>query len=191
MLEGKALEAINHCARDDTDLIVVGTNGRPAARSIFGSSSNDLVHQTPCDLLAVRISGDRIDREATSYRHVLAAVDLSESAYRVVDHAARVAIDSAAEFSICHVSHKLGVKGREADEARLQQFAERFGLASGQIFELSGNTGSAIRDLADEIGADLMVVGAHGRHGLELLSGSTTDAILDGAKCDALVVRVH
>ena len=39
-------------------------------------------------------------------------------------------------------------------------------------------------------GADLIVVGSHGRHGLALLLGSTANGVLHGATCDVLAVRV-
>ena len=40
------------------------------------------------------------------------------------------------------------------------------------------------------VGADLIICGSHGRHGLSLLLGSTANAILHGAKCDVLTVRL-
>ena len=43
---------------------------------------------------------------------------------------------------------------------------------------------------AEEIGADLIVVGSHGRYGLALLMGSTANGVLHGATCDVLAVRV-
>ncbi|WP_220460082.1 MULTISPECIES: universal stress protein [unclassified Colwellia] len=36
---------------------------------------------------------------------------------------------------------------------------------------------------------DLIITGSHGVHGLQLLLGSTTNAILHGAICDVLAVR--
>ncbi|MBA6354230.1 universal stress protein, partial [Colwellia sp. BRX9-1] len=36
---------------------------------------------------------------------------------------------------------------------------------------------------------DLIITGSHGVHGLQLLLGSTCNAILHGAKCDVLAVR--
>lgn len=43
---------------------------------------------------------------------------------------------------------------------------------------------------ADKIKADLIIVGSHGRHGVRMLLGSTANAILHGAKCDVLAVRL-
>ena len=44
--------------------------------------------------------------------------------------------------------------------------------------------------MAREIGADLIVLGSHGRWGLELLLGTTTDGVVSAADCDVLAVRV-
>ncbi len=53
-----------------------------------------------------------------------------------------------------------------------------------------GNPAHEIRNAATELEADLIVVGTHGRHGLGLLLGSTTNAVLHGVGCDVLAVRV-
>jgi universal stress protein A len=57
-----------------------------------------------------------------------------------------------------------------------------------QILKI-GFAKGVILNAADEIGADMIVVGSHGRHGFKILLGSTANAVLHGAKCDVLVVR--
>jgi len=44
--------------------------------------------------------------------------------------------------------------------------------------------------MAKEQGCDLIVVGSHGRHGLALLLGSTSNDLLHGAPCDTLAVAL-
>ena len=53
-----------------------------------------------------------------------------------------------------------------------------------------GPTKTKILKIAETIQADLIVCGSHGRHGLSLLLGSTANAILHGAKCDVLTIRL-
>ena len=48
-----------------------------------------------------------------------------------------------------------------------------------------------VASLAEELKADLIVVGSHGRHGLALIMGSTANGVLHGAKRDVLAVRVY
>jgi universal stress protein A len=47
-----------------------------------------------------------------------------------------------------------------------------------------------VHRVAEEQQVDLVVTGSHGRHGLALILGSTANAILHGAKCDVLAVRI-
>jgi universal stress protein A len=53
-----------------------------------------------------------------------------------------------------------------------------------------GRPEAEIHRVAEELEADLIVVGSHGRHGLALLLGSTANGVLHGAKTDVLAVRV-
>jgi universal stress protein A len=53
-----------------------------------------------------------------------------------------------------------------------------------------GRPENEIHGLAEEINANLIVVGSHGRHGLALIFGSTANGVLHGAGCDVLAVRV-
>jgi universal stress protein A len=45
--------------------------------------------------------------------------------------------------------------------------------------------------VAAEQKAELIVLGSHGRHGLQLLLGSTANGVLHQATCDVLAVRVE
>lgn len=48
-----------------------------------------------------------------------------------------------------------------------------------------------IQEEAKNAHVDLIVIGSHGRHGIRLLLGSTANAVLHGAECDVLAVRVE
>ena len=45
--------------------------------------------------------------------------------------------------------------------------------------------------IAQDIGADLIVLGSRERHGLAILLNFTEDTILHAAPCDVLAVRLH
>lgn len=47
-----------------------------------------------------------------------------------------------------------------------------------------------ITAMANEIGADLIVLGSHGRHGWRLILGSTANGVLHLAEADVLAVRI-
>jgi universal stress protein A len=71
---------------------------------------------------------------------------------------------------------------------KLNDFANRCGAKC--CVEV-GHSVSAIVDKADELKADLIVIGSHGKHGLGLLLGSTASGVMHHAKCDVVVVRLQ
>jgi nucleotide-binding universal stress UspA family protein len=65
------------------------------------------------------------------------------------------------------------------------------GLASHGQLVTSGDPADEILKFADEIGADLIAMGSHGRTGLRrFLLGSVSRQVLDHAKCPVLIVRL-
>ncbi len=79
---------------------------------------------------------------------------------------------------------------QETARIQLDEFAERLSIPSEQRHLVFGRPETEIHGLAEEINADLIVVGSHGRHGLALLLGSTANGVLQGSPCDVLAVRV-
>ena len=73
---------------------------------------------------------------------------------------------------------------------QLQRFAEQNSIDHDHQHIVLGRPEVEIHAKAEEIGADLIVVGSHGRYGLALLMGSTANGVLHGASCDVLAVRV-
>ena len=84
------------------------------------------------------------------------------------------------------------IEGQLIDEARqtLEKLGGRLNVKKTDQHVEVGPTKTKILKIADDIGADLIICGSHGRHGLSLLLGSTANAILHGAKCDVLTVRL-
>ena len=74
--------------------------------------------------------------------------------------------------------------------ANVRERIARFGIAPDQTAISFGRPAAEIRAYAEKIGADLIVVGSHGRTGISGLLGSTARGVLHGAPCDVLVVRV-
>ncbi len=140
-----------------------------------------------------------------NYQRVVTAIDLSEESAAVVDRANNIAARNSAELHLVHVIEPLslayggdipmdfsGVQDQlqEQAEKQLRQFGERYTLPPERLHLLIGRPESQIHQLADDISADLIVVGSHGRQGLALILGSTANGVLHGAHCDVLAVRV-
>jgi universal stress protein A len=73
---------------------------------------------------------------------------------------------------------------------RLDDIAKQNGIPINQIYLPVGNAAEEIHTLADDINADLIVIGTHDSSGLKLLLGSTANSVLHGAKKDVLAVRI-
>jgi universal stress protein A len=140
-----------------------------------------------------------------NYEHILLAVDLSEEAQQVVARGKSLSTIYNARLSIVHVIEPIsftyggdipldfsGVQEEIQKQAQqqLSALAQSLGIPEEAQHLVLGRPESEIRNTALEIGADLIVVGSHGRHGLALMFGSTANAVLHGAICDVLAVRV-
>jgi universal stress protein A len=73
---------------------------------------------------------------------------------------------------------------------RLAGIADKHGIGSERQLVLAGAAATEIRSKAEELGADLIVIGSHGNSGWKLLLGSTANKVLHGASCDIMTVRV-
>lgn len=143
------------------------------------------------------------------YKHILAAVDLSDEAQQVLDEARRLATDHGARLMLLSVVKPLTqVYGgldmaaytqatvnfeREAQAQVLNQLktlGSKLGVDAADVHVTIGSPSTQIVDVANAQEADLIVVGSHGRHGLGLLLGSTANGVLHHAKCDVLTIRI-
>jgi universal stress protein A len=141
----------------------------------------------------------------SNYKKLIIAVDLSEDSSAIAERARGLAQESGAELHLIHVIEPLsfayggdipmdfsGIQDEIHQQAaqQLTRFGEQYGIAPDRQYIVLGRPEVEIHSKVDEIGADLIVVGSHGRFGLALLMGSTANGVLHGATCDVLAVRV-
>ena len=141
----------------------------------------------------------------SQYKRIIAAIDLSDESDAVLQRACEVAQQNSAELSLVHVVEIISYAyGGEmpvdiADiqsqvenhaERRIKEIADKLDYPITQTLVATGNTGSEIHSVAQQLDADLIVIGSHGRHGISLLLGSTANGVLHGANCDILAVRL-
>jgi len=142
------------------------------------------------------------------YKHILVAIDFTPEHTQVKARAEQLAKQSAARMSLIHVVEfvhidpanelvlptDIELEGQIAEtaRARLREIAESLDVP-GEITQWvePGSTRQEIIRVAEEQGVDLIVLGSHGRHGISLLLGSTANAVLHGAPCDVLAVRIQ
>ena len=141
----------------------------------------------------------------SQYNKILIAVDLSEDSAQVAARAKGLATANEVELNVIHVIEPLsfayggdipmdfsGIQDEIHQQAsqQLKRFGESHGIVDSHQYIVLGRPEVEIHAKAEEIGADLIVVGSHGRYGLALLMGSTANGVLHGAICDVLAVRV-
>lgn len=137
------------------------------------------------------------------YEKVLVALDIYSS-YEPVLNRALGLVDNASSLDLVYVTlphayfepYAVDV-GRDfigdiqsKSKTRLEDIAKTHSIPEENIHSLIGNAADEIHELAEDRGVDLIVIGTHGQSGLKLLLGSTANAVLHGAKCDVLAVRV-
>jgi len=136
----------------------------------------------------------------------MVAVDFSRGSASVVQKAlelkqafgTRISLIHVVEFVQMDISNDLimpaevELEGQlvEIAERRLKQLASDNGIDEASCYVTQGSTRHEILRVTQENDVDLIVIGSHGRQGIQLLLGSTANAVLHGAPCDVLAVRI-
>jgi nucleotide-binding universal stress UspA family protein len=138
-----------------------------------------------------------------AYGKICCAVDFSESSRTALLEAADLARREGAHLTVLHVQEDptgaagQGVSGPPAGNGgKLPALEALRGEAEwirddvvGTVI-VSGPVAASIAQFARETGADLLVLGSHGRTGLQRRAlGSVAEAVLRLAPCPVLVVR--
>jgi len=140
------------------------------------------------------------------YQKLLVVLDLSDDSEQVAVAARGLAAYSKASVVALHVVEFVPVEPMgeslmptvqieeeliKRSREKLQELAARLGLTGAALRVEAGNIKAEILRVADEEGADLIVVGSRERHGLAILVNFTEDALLHAAHCDVLAVRLR
>lgn len=143
----------------------------------------------------------------SDYQHILVAIDFSDETDFVLDRALAMPAGSPAKFSLIHVvdyspylfpsdtplpvdfdlEDQFLAKAKE----RLEALAQSKSLSGASLYVESGSPTLEIVRVAQEQAVDLIVIGSHGRHGLQRILGSTASGVLHTAACDVLAVRIE
>lgn len=141
-----------------------------------------------------------------AYQTILIATDLSAASDQLVTRGLRLA-PSAQHLHLVHVlqhpdiMYAAGefVTPLETDielelianaQAALCTQARRFDLPNHHTHFIEGKLQKEVVALAHSLAVELIIVGGHDRHGLDLLLGSTADGILHALPCDVLTVKI-
>lgn len=197
-------EIVRRAESWNADYLVVGSHGRSGLpRLMLGSVAERVVRHAHCSVLVAR---------PTSRRGlVLVATDLSAASLPAVEAGAAAATRSGAKLVVMSVLEWRGVElaawtgmfgalpviPSEETQEQLRDAARRIieqaistAGASGEVLLADGSAPGEIVRASEELGAELLVVGTHGRTGLERLAlGSVAERVIRSATCSVLAVR--
>ncbi|MFD1514329.1 universal stress protein [Halomarina rubra] len=181
---------VSYATDHDIGCIVMGTAGRTGLRRfILGSVTEQTLRASPVPVFTVH--------EDTSiddwFGSVLVPLDGSEDAEMALDHAIELSLTTGAELSVVHVVD-IGVVWGDVDVGMVLDAlaqtghriidqavdrAESAGVSSVDGLVLEGTPYRGILDCADDQHVDAIVMGTHGRTGLDrYLLGSVAERVV-------------
>lgn len=199
-------EVVRRAEAWGADLVVTGAHGESGVpRIMLGRVAERVVRAAVSPVLVVR--------EGTGRGVVLAATDLSDPSLPAVSAGAAEARRRGAHFVLVHVIDMrvdayaaaagglLGAIGalppaslmKEKREALLETLKSAIQRENvpGEPRVLEGEPAAAIVSLAEQLGAELVVVGTHGRTGLARIAlGSVAERVVRTAHSSVLAVRL-
>lgn len=203
--EGSPIDMLLEMSNDVT-MIVMGSRGMGGLSGmVMGSVSASVVSHANCPVVVVR--EDSHVTEDTKYGPVVVGVDGSEVSQKATEYAFAEAQARGAELIAVHTWMDMQVQASLAGlSAAQQEWAEvekeQANLLSERLAPLvekypevkvrkiiaRDRPVRALSESAD--GAQLLVVGSHGRGGFKgMLLGSTSRALLQASPCPMMVVR--
>jgi nucleotide-binding universal stress UspA family protein len=195
------IDAVEH---DGHEMVVVGATGMDRVSNfLLGSLPEEIVRRSPVPVLVVPP-----EIEAGGYNHIVAPVDLTPCSRESLTHAAQMAREHDARLTLLHAvpfmteadTHPLADAldlGPPSDlQKQARQHLEGFiddisleGIESETRIEM-GPPKNVIGETVDELNADLVAMGTHGRRGVAwLFLGSTATKVLRSMPCSVMTIR--
>jgi universal stress protein A len=140
------------------------------------------------------------------YKNFLLCLDLTDDSEVIARRAKSLASRCGASLTLLHVVEYVPVEPMgeallpavqiegelvERATSRLAELARKLDLGEAERLVLTGNIKSEVVRVAQERGADLILIGSRERHGVSILFNFTEDTVLHAAPCDVLAIRLH
>jgi nucleotide-binding universal stress UspA family protein len=171
----------------------MGTHdGAGIQRVLIGSTTTAVLRRSTIPVLTVR-PGIRIAAETRRcFERVLVATDDSESSAVAIDTALALPPDDRRELLFCSVADVDRLSAASGFDGALlgsHLAAQARGVvAEGRV--LAGRPGAALVTAAEREHFDLIVVGTHGRRGIDrILLGSVAERVIRTASLPVMIVR--
>jgi hypothetical protein len=195
---------VDEAAKRRADMIIMGRRGRTGLkRLMMGSVTAKVIGHAPCNVLVVpraaKVEMKSILVASDGSRHsdaaAMEAVSIAKRCGAKLTVMSVVPSESISPFDIVHSEMQRGLitdkeqKAAECNIKNIKDMAEKEGIGIEGLIQ-EGKPYEAIVSTATEKNIDLIVVGSHGRTGLEkLLMGSVTERVIGLAPCAVLIVK--
>jgi nucleotide-binding universal stress UspA family protein len=164
------------------DLIIMPTQGMGVYRRlIIGSISAKVLHDADCPVWSSVHTEKAPPHEKIRYHHICCAVDLRPQNAKVLEWACRFAKAYRAKLSLVHAGE------RAAAEQILAGLQKEVG-SNAEIHIQDGEPAEVVANLADELKADLLVIGRGVESGLLGRLVATAYSIIRQSPCPVVSV---
>lgn len=187
-------DIVNDAAKNQVDMIIIGTHGRTGLmRLMMGSVTAKVIGHAPCNVLVVPLHAK------VECKNILIATDGSRYSDRAASEAIGIAKRCGGSLIVISValSDKEIILPEDDEEMilakdnvkKIVELAEKEGVKTEGL-TVKGKPYEAIVETSKQKGADLIVMGSHGRTGLDrLLMGSVTERVIGHSESAVLVVK--
>jgi len=174
-----AREIVHYAMENHVDLIVMPTHGYgPFRRFLLGSVTAKVLHDAHCPVWTGPHMETAPPYPSIGFQEILCAIDLGPHSRTILQWAGDFAREYGAELSVMHAipGSNISLGGiyfdpewsnrvRSEAQDRIASLLEDAGL-HGRIEVLAGDAPTAVRTTAEHTGANLLVIGRGGDHGL-------------------------
>ncbi len=207
-----AEKIVEYAEREDAGLIIMSTHGRSGIlRWALGSVADKVVRGTRKPVMLIRAKNARTGiHDKKLLRKMMVPLDGSPEGEAVIPYVAELASRLEAEVTLMQVlstGYQVIATGDyiaytekqiESDKtfaqkylAKVEAWLKKNGANSKSVIKLkNGNAAEEIIAFADEINADLVIMGTHGRSGVgRWVLGSVAERVLQNGNTPLMLVR--
>jgi nucleotide-binding universal stress UspA family protein len=169
---------IEHIASHEASLIIMGTTGASGLEELLvGSVTDKVVRHASCPVITVKKCQD-----LTQVKNIVFATDLMKDQSQIIPNLKKLQKYYDAKLHIIKVYDSIWLKEEEVEE-RIKQFTLKEGLENFSIKVVrDADEADAIMEYAADLGADMIAMGSHDRHGLlYLLAGKVSKDVINHA----------
>jgi len=191
-------------AKSKTSMIIIGRRGKTGLKWLaIGSTTARVIGHSPCNVLVVPRAAH------VEFKNIVVATDGSKYSAAAAAEAIGIAKRNSSKLTVVsvipteiatptdieldmtlreHIAEK-EMHVAETNAKAVKDAAQKAGVTV-QAFVMSGKPADAVIEIAKDNNADLIILGSHGRTGLEkLLMGSVAERVIILSPCAVLVVK--